>query len=50
MCGLAKPFEPLIDYRQKIIRVQTPSKGELTIWGEDSKSISMLFSVARARK
>lgn len=43
-------FEALIDIRRKVVRVRTPSSGELTIRGEGSKSGSRFCSTPSDRK
>lgn len=43
-------FESPIDCRQKIVTVRTPSGGELTTWGKDSKSSSATCYAARDKK
>lgn len=43
-------FDASINYRKKIVRVQTPSRGELTIQGKGSKNSLKFYSAARAKK
>lgn len=43
-------FEALIDYRQMLVRVRTPSGGELSIKCEGCKSCSTFCSNSRAKR